>query len=219
VKRLPGLGAIARTDAVVDRRSGRHVDQVAGLASHITRFDPVLAGAIQVDLHVDLGYVDQELEASPCDGWCARDVVAHAAGVVDAVAKMARTGENALPETPDPGDDPVGLWNRSRDNLLEALDEPGVLGQVGSYWFGESTIEDILVFSQWDPLIHSWDLGQAVGLEAHASQDVAAVSLEVIGANAETLRGMELMGPEVQVPADADVMTRLLGLTGRNPLG
>ena len=44
------------------------------------------------------------------------------------------------------------------------------LHQVGNYWFGESTIEDILAFSQWDPLVHSWDLGQAVGLEAHASQ-------------------------------------------------
>lgn len=31
------------------------------------------------------------------------------------------------------------------------------------------------------------DLSQAVGLEAHASQDVAAASLEVIGANAETI--------------------------------
>ncbi|MDH3302910.1 MAG: maleylpyruvate isomerase family mycothiol-dependent enzyme [Acidimicrobiia bacterium] len=157
-------------------------------------------------------------EASPCDGWCARDVVAHAAGVVDAVAQMTRTGENALPETPDPGDDPVGLWNSSRDSLLEALDEPGALGKVGNYWFGESTIEDILAFSQWDPLIHAWDLGQAVGLEAHTNQDLAESSLEIIGANAETLRAMSLMGPEVQVPADADPMTRLLGLTGRNPL-
>ncbi|MDH3684251.1 MAG: TIGR03086 family protein, partial [Acidimicrobiia bacterium] len=68
-------------------------------------------------------------------------------------------------------------------------------------------------------LVHSWDLGQAAGLEAHASEDVAAVSLEVIGANADTLRGMKLMGSEVGVPADADSMTRLLGLTGRNPNG
>jgi uncharacterized protein (TIGR03086 family) len=156
---------------------------------------------------------------SPCEGWSAKDVVAHAAGVVDAVAKMARTGENALPETPDPGDDPARLWNTARDNVLGALDEPEVLGQVGNYWFGESTIEDILAFSQWDPLVHSWDLAQAAGLEPHASQEVASASLEVIGANADTLRGMKLMGPEVEVPSDADPMTRLLGLTGRNPSG
>lgn len=67
-----------------------------------------------------------------------------------------RWGENALPETPDPGDDPAELWNNSRDSLLEALDEPGAVSKVGNYWFGESTIEDILAFSQWDPLVHSW---------------------------------------------------------------
>jgi len=33
---------------------------------------------------------------SPCDGWCARDIVAHACGVMNALEAMARTGENAL---------------------------------------------------------------------------------------------------------------------------
>lgn len=156
-------------------------------------------------------------DPSPCEGWSAKDVVAHAAGVVDAIAEMARTGENSLPETPDPGDDPVGLWDAARDNVLDALDKPGVIGKVGNYWFGEAKIEDILAFSQWDPLVHSWDLGQATGVEAPVSQDVAAASVEVIGANAELLRKINLMGPEVEVPADTDAMTRLLGLTGRNP--
>jgi uncharacterized protein (TIGR03083 family) len=41
--------------------------------------------------------------ASPCDGWCARDVVAHAAGVMNAIETMARTGANALPATPRRG--------------------------------------------------------------------------------------------------------------------
>lgn len=157
--------------------------------------------------------------ASPCEGWCARDIVAHAAGVLNAVAQMARTGEIALPEMPDPGDNPVGLWNASRDGLLEALDHPGILDKVGNYWFGESTIEDILAFSQWDPLVHSWDLGQAVGLEAHTSLELAEASIGVIEPAAEQLRGMKLMAEPIEVPADADPMMRLLGLTGRNPSG
>ena len=154
---------------------------------------------------------------SPCDGWCARDVVAHACGVMNAIEAMARTGENALPETPDPGDDPVGLWNSSRDSLLEALDHPDTIRQVGNYWFGESTIDDILAFSVWDPLGHTWDVAQAVGIDAHASDDVAEASIAVIGSNAETLRGMGLMGDPIDVPADAPAMTRFLGLTGRDP--
>jgi uncharacterized protein (TIGR03086 family) len=156
---------------------------------------------------------------SPCDGWCARDVVAHAAGVMNAVETMARTGANALPETPDPGDDPVGLWNRSRDSLLEALDRPGALDQRGNFWFGESAINDILAFSVWDPLGHAWDLAQATGLDVHGSDDVAEASMAVIGANADMLRRMGLMGDPVAVADDAAPYIRFLALTGRDPSG
>lgn len=154
---------------------------------------------------------------SPCEGWCARDVVAHVSGVVDAVAAMARTGEVAMPQMPDPGDDPVGLWNASLDGLLEALDQPGVVGKVGTYWFGESTIDDVLAFTTWDPLGHSWDLAQAAGLDAHASDDVAEATIANIEPNAELIRSMGLMGSLVEVPSDADAMTRFLGLIGRDP--
>jgi len=154
---------------------------------------------------------------SPCEGWCARDVVAHAAGVVDAVAAMARTGEVAMPQMPDAGDDPVGLWNASLEALLQALDQPGVVGKVGNYWFGESTIDAVLAFTHWDPLGHSWDLAEATGLEAHGNNDVAEAMIASIEPNAEMMRSMELMGQPVEVPADADAMTRFLGLIGRDP--
>jgi uncharacterized protein (TIGR03086 family) len=132
---------------------------------------------------------------------------------------MARTGENALPATPDPVDDVVELWNTTRDDLLEALDHPHVLNRVGNYWFGEGTIDGILAFSVWDPLGHSWDVARAVGLDAHASDDVAEASIAVISANADMLRQMELMGDPVEVHADAPAMTRFLGLIGRDPSG
>jgi uncharacterized protein (TIGR03086 family) len=156
---------------------------------------------------------------SPCDGWSARDVVAHAAGVVDAVATMARTGEAAMPQMTDERDDPAGLWNASLDGLLEVLDQPGVIGKVGHFWFGESTIDDILEFTTWDPLGHSWDLAKAAGLEACASDDVAEAMIASIEPNAEMMRKRKLMGDPVEVPADADAMTRFLGLIGRDPIG
>ena len=154
---------------------------------------------------------------SPCDGWSARDVVVHACSVMQAVAAMARTGENVVPTTLDPTDDVVELWNITRDDLLEALDHPNVVNRVGNYWFGESTIDDILAFSVWDQLGHSWDVVRAVGLDAHASDDVAEASLAVISANADMIRQMGLMGEPVEVESDAPAMVRFLGLTGRNP--
>jgi uncharacterized protein (TIGR03086 family) len=136
---------------------------------------------------------------------------------MEAIAEMARTGANALPTSPDAGDDPVGLWNRTRDDLLEALDDPDALDRVGNYWFGESTLNDILAFSVWDPLGHAWDVARAVGLEPHTSDDVAEASIAVISASADMIRSMGLMGDPVEVPTDAPAMTRFLGLIGRDP--
>jgi hypothetical protein len=76
-----------------------------------------------------------------------------------------------------------------------------------------------LAFTTWDPLGHAWDLAQAVGLDAHTSQDVAEAAIAVIEPSADTLRAMQLMVDPVEVPADADAMTRFLGLTGRNRFG
>lgn len=154
---------------------------------------------------------------SPCDGWCAGDVVAHACGVMNAVAEMARTGEVAMPGMPEPGDDPVPLWNAARDGLLEALDQPDVVNRVGKYWFGASTIDELLGFVVWDPMGHAWDLGQSVGLDPHLSADVAEASIAVIEQNADLLRSMQLMADPVEVDADADALTRFLGLIGRDP--
>ena len=158
-------------------------------------------------------------DASPCDDWCARDVVAHVAGVTGAITQMARTGQMAMPGTPDGDGDVAELWHTARDNVLEALDHPHVLDQQGPFWFDMESIDDLLGFTQWDPLIHSWDLGQATGLDAHASQDVAQAAIDVIASMGDTLRAMGIMGQAVEVPADSDPLTKVLGLTGRNPLG
>ncbi len=158
-------------------------------------------------------------EATPCEGWCARDLVLHAATVADAVAAMARTGEVHMPETPEPTEDVVGCWNNARDSVLEALDHPGVIKRVGNYWFGESTLDHILGFGKWDPLVHSWDLGRAVGVDPHPDPELAAKSFDTISPLAEDLRGFGLLADPVEVPRHADAMSRLLGLAGRNPAG
>jgi uncharacterized protein (TIGR03086 family) len=156
---------------------------------------------------------------TPCDGWCAKDVVAHHCGVIEAVIEMVRTGEVSMPATPDVGDDPVGYWNRTRDGILEALDRPGALQTTGAFWWGEMSIDQLLAFVQWDPLGHSWDLAQATGQEAHADEAVAESAIATIAPMAETLRRFQLMGPPIEVAANADAMTRFLALTGRDPLG
>lgn len=156
---------------------------------------------------------------TPCDDWNARELVAHETGVFDSVAEMARTGNVKLPQMPDARGDIVAMWNESRDHLLEVLDRPGVIRRVGEYWFGEATIDELIAFATWDPLGHAWDLGQATGLAVPPLNDVAEATLEIIEPLADGLRSMKLIGDPVAVPADADPMTRFLGLAGRDPRG
>jgi hypothetical protein len=60
--------------------------------------------------------------------------------------------------------DPIGCWNRDRGALVEALDEPGVGGLVTRTPWGEETdMDSWLGFAFWDPLVHTWDLAEAVG--------------------------------------------------------
>ena len=155
---------------------------------------------------------------SPCDGWSARDVVTHATGVIVAVAEMARTGEMARPEPPEVEGDPTSVWSAALDDLLEALDDPAALARSGTFWFGTSTIDELIAFTTWDPLGHAWDLAIATGLEPHASEEVAAAAIPVIEARADTLRSMGLMREPVEVSADASAMDRFLGLIGRDPV-
>ena len=155
---------------------------------------------------------------TPCEGWTASDVVAHCIGVMAALKKQVETGEFALPEHPDEPDDLLEAWNTARDETLEALDQPGVLGREGNYWIGPGTVDDLLGFALWDPLTHSWDLATATGVDAAGSDELAAAAMPVIGEMAPTLRQMGLLADPIEVPANAAMMDRFLGLTGRNPV-
>lgn len=162
---------------------------------------------------------DQWDARTPCEEWSARELVAHQAGVFDAVAEMARSGRVKMPLMRDATGDIVATWNESRDRLLETLDRPGVIRRVGEYWFGEATLDELIAFATWDPLGHAWDLGQATGVDVPPLNEVAEVTLVVLEPLADGLRARNLIGEPVDVPADADAMTRFLGLAGRDPRG
>ena len=160
---------------------------------------------------------DQWANESPCDGWCARDVLVHQMSVLAAVAEIARTGEMVGPEDLQLGDDPVADWSAARDDVLAALDRQGALQQAGQFFFGKPTVDALIGFVTWDPLGHSWDLAQATGQDAHADASVAQHAVETITPMVDTLRKYGVIGDQVEVGAGADPMTQFLGLTGRDP--
>ncbi len=155
---------------------------------------------------------------SPCEGWSARDVVAHQVGVLRGLAETVRSGEMALPAEPEDRSDPVGLWSEVRDDVLAALDRSGALQQHGRFWFGEMSVDELIGVVQWDPLTHAWDVATAVGIDAHIDPELAEHSHATIAPMRETLAKRKLVSPDaVEVPAEADVVSRYLGLVGRDP--
>ena len=154
---------------------------------------------------------------SPCAGWSARDVVGHQAGILNGVAEIARTNAMVMPAPPDDLSDPVAIWAAARDGVLEALDAPDVLHQEGTYWFGPMSIDALIGVVQWDPLTHAWDLATATQIEAVIDPELAQRSFDQISAMRDGLAKMGLVGDQVAVPDDADIVSRYLGQVGRDP--
>jgi uncharacterized protein (TIGR03086 family) len=68
-----------------------------------------------------------------------------------------------------------------------------------------------------DVLIHTWDLARATGLDERLDKRIAAQTLTGMQPMDEALRASGHYGPRVEVPAEADIQTRLLAFTGREP--
>ena len=148
---------------------------------------------------------------APCEGWVARDVVDHLTTWVPAFF---------APELPLPAatGDPVADWRALRDALQAAYDDPQVstslvTSQAGTHPVGQA----IDMFVLGDVFVHTWDLARATGQDERLDEEQAAGMLAGMEPIDEVLRGSGHYGPRVAVPDDADVVTRLIAFTGRDP--
>lgn len=154
---------------------------------------------------------------SPCEGWTARDVLAHQCAVLDALAQIALTGEWTRPVKSAPPDDPLGRWDRTREVLLAALRQPGVMDREDKYWFGRMDMATFVSYVQWDPLTHAWDIGTATGVDPDLPPKLCAISYDLVSERADWFRRTGRIGPAVPVADDASIVDRYLALVGRQP--
>lgn len=154
---------------------------------------------------------------SPCEGWTARDIVGHQCSVLDALAAFARTGRWHRPHATEPPEDPQARWSQTRAEVVTALSQPGVLEREDKYWFGEMDMATFISYVQWDPLTHAWDVGKATGVAVNLPPELCRISYDLIGARADMFRETGRIGPPVEVPEDASIVDRYLGLVGRRP--
>lgn len=155
--------------------------------------------------------------AAPVDGWTARDVVRH---LVEWFPPFLEGGSGiAIPAGPSVDDDPVGAWRAQADGVQAVLDDPAAAAKVLSNpHLGEVPVpQAISQFYTGDVFMHTWDLARATGQPHGLDEQLAAAMLAGMEPIEEMLRASGQYGPRVDVPADADVVSRLMGFVGRAP--
>lgn len=157
---------------------------------------------------------------APCDGWTARHVVGH----VVAVHRYIHSRLIGAEPTLDPfgavdtyaGDRPYVTWSAVRDDVLEALDQPGVLQRVVPSFNGDRVVNDLVGFNVIDTTVHSWDLARALGVDEVLDPAQVAWAAGLVAPAAPRLRASGMFGGEVEPGPDADAQARLLAITGRD---
>lgn len=155
---------------------------------------------------------------TPCDGWLARDIVRH---LVEWVPWWVGEGTDlSLDVTADVDEDPVAAWTQLRDQFQEMLDRPEAEHEMfDSPMFGPAMPLGVAAerFVTGDVLVHTWDLAKATGQDTSIDTAFAAAMYEGMLPLDELLRQGVHFGPRVEVPADADPVTKLIAFTGREP--
>lgn len=154
---------------------------------------------------------------APVEGWVARDVIGHLLEWFPGFLESG--GDVRLEGGPPVDEDPLAAWTAHCDQVQALLDDPASANRVfHSRQLGDMTLAQAVdrVYTT-DVFLHSWDLARATGQDETLDPERCARLLENMQPFDELMRSSGQFGPKVEVPADADVQTRLLGFIGRDP--
>ena len=193
----------------------------AGLTRMTTTLD-LAPQAAEVARLVTAVRDDQLTDPTPCPGMPVAALLDHLVGLTLAFRLAAgkqpqRGGPSAAAET---------LAADWRERLPRQLDELVAAWREPSAWEGDVEVggvtlpaPDMAVVALDELVVHGWDLAVATGRPYRVDDaDVQAClgfATQVNGEGREAPPG--LFGPAVPVPADAPLLHRLLGVTGRDP--
>jgi uncharacterized protein (TIGR03086 family) len=149
--------------------------------------------------------------------------------VVDMHGYMLRPVDKALTAAPPVREDPLEAFRAAREDVEAVLAAPELATTECETPNGTMTVEEQIdaVISD-DLVLHGWDLARATGQdEAMDPDDVErlwAITMAIPPELLEKYRtpgafgpGIEVYGPEVEVPRNAPLQDRLLGAIGRDP--
>jgi uncharacterized protein (TIGR03086 family) len=160
-------------------------------------------------------------DPSPCEGWSARDVLAH---VVTSQREFlgqrgidASTAHHLDIDHPDGNATDVRVaWHAHDQRMRELLSDPAVADQEYDGVFGRTTVgASIVSFHGFDLVVHRWDIAVATGLDERLTDDELDLLESSADGFGDHLYDDGVCKPALTVPDGADRQERVLARLGR----
>jgi uncharacterized protein (TIGR03086 family) len=162
---------------------------------------------------------------TPCSDWTVRQLVNHLVGGNRLTARVVRGEQLPPPEqlgrrghVDQLGDDPLGAYRSSADEVLAALRAPGALERTHALPAGTLPGPGVVHLRTVETLVHGWDLARATGRPAPFPDDLCEQELrfsrDLLDRMPEERRPF---APSRPVADDAATIDRLAALLGRIP--
>lgn len=154
-------------------------------------------------------------DPSPCEGWSARDVVAHVVNSQRGLLSRFE-GREIAPMADD--EDPKEAWRTTYPAFKAAIADAENMQKLVPGPMGDMPAEFMVGrFLSTDVLVHTWDLARAVGGDERIDEEAAAQALKGLQPMDAMIRQPGIFGEKVEAPEGADVQTQLLCFLGRRP--
>jgi uncharacterized protein (TIGR03086 family) len=171
------------------------------------------------------GVTDDQLAApTPCPAYAVRNLLGHLLGLTVAFRDAARKDLGVTTDTsPEASGPDVGPgW---REELPKVLGELAEAWRDPAAWTGMTRAGGVDLPGEVagavavdELVIHGWDLARATGQDYAPDPAALQATYAFVTAAAEEPPGEnKIFGPAVPVPADAPLLDRAVGLSGRDP--
>jgi hypothetical protein len=169
---------------------------------------------------VDLDQLDRKVPAnwSSKPDQTLRDIIqAHAydeAWVPDVLAGATTDDVGTKYDGDLLGDDPIGSYDRLNDAATEAATQELDPGAIVHLSYGDFPVATFFEHTTGYRAFQAWSIAHFVGLDFSLPDPLVDGLWDQVLPEVEQWRAMGIFGPEVEVPADADKETQLLGKVG-----
>ncbi|AGB22953.1 TIGR03086 family protein [Mycobacterium sp. JS623] len=168
----------------------------------------------QATVAIEAVHSDQLALPTPCTDWTVQQLIDHLVGGTEYLLSAAE-GREATQWVDATGAD----YRRGTAAVMDALMRPGVMDRTCISPLGfEWPISQAVAGTFMDVLIHTWDLARATGQDEGLDPEMVEACIAMfLPEMPERGRAAGIIGPAVEVGADASAQDRLLAAMGRHP--